>query len=156
MKEKMEVFIKILEQINISTSSKKDYEGLINALVKELHFIFVHNRPFCEVDLEIAGRYYNLLYSVLLQFAFSEKMEESFLLKAKEPLFFYVERLPKGNIPKQVEVMINTMISHYKKIILTSFYHCKFDVVREEINDFLGITLFLQVQNFSYEVIRFV
>ena len=155
MKEKMEKFIKILEQINISSSSKNDYEGLINTLVKELHFIFAPNHPFFEVDLEIAERYYNLLYSVLIQFAFTEKMEESFLLKAREPLFFYVERLPRGTIPKQVELMVNTMISQYKRIILTSCYHCKFDVGRKEINDFLGISLSLQIQNFPSETIRF-
>lgn len=143
------------ELLNMKEATADDYKSLIAVLIKELGKLLSANHKVSDVDFDMVETYYDLLCGLLLQFAYSKTMSRSFLREAWEPLRSFIEnRLQKGKIPEAVERIVGGMLDWYKRIVITSFYHCAYEVGRQEIEDFLAIALLLQIENFSGAVVR--
>lgn len=153
--QKTGLFLSLTKEINNFDEAKaKDYEGLIDVLIKELYRLFSPNH-LDEIDFDSVYTLYDMLLSLILDSSYLKDTKKSYILKSREPLYSFIDfRVEKGNIPKKVEFLANKMLDRYKQIIIVSLYHCDIEVVRQEINDFLGMSLPLQVKNFPSAVIN--
>ncbi|MBD5439034.1 MAG: hypothetical protein HDR37_10840 [Treponema sp.] len=147
IKEKEVKFRKLLQAVDLTDGKASDYEKLVDVIVKELYNLFAQNKE--KIDFESIHALYEILYATITQCAYSNLLTHSFLLLAREPLFYYVDRLGRKAIPDKAESLINEMIDNYKRIILVSMHNCGYEIVREEISHFMEISQILRIHNVS-------
>ena len=140
-------FRKILQSVDLTAGKASDYENLVNVVVKELYNLFAQNKE--KTDFESIHALYEILYATITQGAYSKLLEHSYLLLAKEPLFYYIERFNRKEIPKEAENLVKGMIYNFKRIILVSMHNCDYDIVRQEISHFMELSQMLRVNNMA-------
>ena len=138
IKEKEVKFRKLLQSVDLTDGKASDYEELVNVIVKELDNLFAQNKE--KTDFESIHALYEILYATITQGAYSNLLTHSFLLLARKPLFDYVDRLERGNVPVEAEKLINEMIDNYKRIILVSMHNCDYEIVSKEISHFMELS----------------
>lgn len=147
IKNKDKKFQQVLQKIDLREGKVSDYEDIIKLIIHELYGQFAPNHT--TYNLEDVQLYYNLLYATITQFAYTKSMNRSFLLEAREPLFFYISNVKEDKVSENDKKLIREMQNNFKRIIIISFYNCNFDVTREEISHFLEMSLTLQLKNIS-------
>lgn len=154
-KDSNQLFIKLTKKIStMDEANSKDYQGFIKVFVKHLYRLLAPNR-LSKIDFDSVESNYDMLFSLILQTVRAGKLEKSYLLEAREPLYFFIDlRIESGEVPKEIEIIVNKMLDYCKQIIITSLYNCKYEVASKEIEDFLGINLPLEIKNFPSELIN--
>ena len=156
IRDKNKLFLELTKNISdIKNSKAHDLEGFISVLIQELYDLLALTRNSTEVDFNSVQDCYNLLYGLFLQYSYLDNADKTYLLKTREPLYFFIEnRIEKSNISKEIEGLFDVMLNNFKQILIVSFHHRKADVVNQEISAFLEMKLPLQLKNFSSKIIN--
>lgn len=124
---KIDICLQLLNSINLK--NRDDYASALNFLVNQIKSLVATKKY--ERITELVETYFNVYQKLI----FSDKEQKvSYLLNIRDSIYFAMLDNREDDSLKSIYVQI---IKNSKNIIAYSLYHCNFNLVAQEIKDFI-------------------
>lgn len=150
-----EIYILYYEVINSFNTTFGTFDELIISICKYIY------RDIYEIlsknNIQHIIKMYTMLFKSYKNYIYTDKVDRSYILEIKEPVYRYIidNRKTSYDNKKEIYALYANLMSDCKNIIYLSLYHTKYTVVKGEIQDFMSMIQFFDIVSDTNDIIRY-
>lgn len=99
------------------------------------------------IELNHLYKIYYLLFELYKKYIYTDKVDRSYILEIKEPIYRYImnNRTTSYDNKKELYSLYANLMYECKNIIYLSLYHTKYNIVKCQIQDFMSMIQFFDI-----------